>query len=190
MSPLKGCVLPRNRCFLNHDLVLKMAGDGACLNDIGRAVGSKGASVRLYLERNGIHKEWPKTRPGNKNPKWRGGRTVTKNGYVLLYKPEHPHAKFGCYVWEHRYVMEQAIGRLLLPKEVVHHKDGNPANNAIDNLQLFSENREHLAHELKGRCPNWTPDGLARIQKGVEKAANLKRGKTRPEIAQHVQPSP
>jgi hypothetical protein len=45
-----------------------------------------------------------------------------------------------------RYLMEQKIGRKLLDDEQVHHKDGNPLNNAIENLEikLYREHqREH-----------------------------------------------
>lgn len=42
----------------------------------------------------------------------------------------------------HRYVMEQYLGRKLLPSEVVHHKDENKTNNNIDNLIITS----HIAH--------------------------------------------
>ena len=40
---------------------------------------------------------------------------------------------------EHRHVIEQHIGRRLLPHEVVHHKDGNPLNNAVDNLEILTQ---------------------------------------------------
>ena len=36
---------------------------------------------------------------------------------------------------EHRIVMEANIGRKLEPWELVHHKDGNTSNNAIENLE-------------------------------------------------------
>jgi len=39
---------------------------------------------------------------------------------------------------EHRYVMEQALGRKLLPHESVHHKDRNGKNNALANLELWT----------------------------------------------------
>lgn len=40
-------------------------------------------------------------------------------------------------VKKHRLVMEQYIGRTLLPNEDVHHKDGDKQNNDIDNLELL-----------------------------------------------------
>jgi hypothetical protein len=48
---------------------------------------------------------------------------------------------------EHRYVMEEHLGRKLRTSEIVHHKDGNGLNNSIDNLELMSQaihQNEHL----------------------------------------------
>ena len=42
------------------------------------------------------------------------------------------------YVFQHREVMEEHIGRKLFPHETVHHKDGNRANNELSNLELWS----------------------------------------------------
>lgn len=85
-------------------------------------------------------------------PQWKGGRKVRKDGYILVVAPDdHPypadqHVPSGLkYILEHRYVMEQHIGRYLTPKEIVHHIDGNPSNNAIENLQLFATQADHLA---------------------------------------------
>jgi hypothetical protein len=44
----------------------------------------------------------------------------------------------GVPVPEHRLVMEQSLGRKLLDRETVHHRDGNRLNNAIENLELWS----------------------------------------------------
>jgi hypothetical protein len=44
----------------------------------------------------------------------------------------------------HRVVMEQMIGRLLVPGEVVHHRDGNFLNNSPDNLELCASQAEHM----------------------------------------------
>ena len=91
------------------------------------------------------------------NPTWNGGRKTRKDGYVLIYAPDHPNAISDgdgkkTYVLEHRLVMEQHIGRYLLPDEVVHHKDRNPSNNNIDNLQLFSSHSQHI---LKAHRDIW-----------------------------------
>jgi hypothetical protein len=56
-------------------------------------------------------------------------------------------------VLEHRYVMEQFLGRKLKSCEFVHHIDNNPQNNAIENLMLtdIHEHRKlpHTWHEKK-----------------------------------------
>ena len=91
------------------------------------------------------------------NPNWRGGRKIRKDGYTLVIAPDdHPSPAYVTrgtkYILEHRYVMEQHLGRYLDPKEVIHHKDGNPRNNSIDNLRLFASQAEHIrvAHGGKG----------------------------------------
>ena len=89
---------------------------------------------------------------GSKNPNWRGGRRSTPGGYVAVYSPDHPFANRG-YVLEHRLVMEVHLGRMLLPKEVVHHINGIPDDNRIENLALFSSNGNHLHHHAIGRHP-------------------------------------
>lgn len=68
----------------------------------------------------------------------RGARVSNGKGYVLVYLPEHPMAN-GPYVLEHRLVMSEHIGRLLLPTETVHHKNGDRTDNRIENLELWSK---------------------------------------------------
>lgn len=68
------------------------------------------------------------------------------DGYVYLYG--YPLRNYrGCKrtdgVPKHRYVMEQHLGRYLLPGEVVHHIDGNPQNNDISNLALLDDQAAH-----------------------------------------------
>ncbi len=78
------------------------------------------------------------------------GRTVDKSGYALVRAPRHPHCNSGGYVREHRLVMEQVIGRYLLPDEVVTHLDGNKANNNPANLKLYASNSAHKVDQLRG----------------------------------------
>lgn len=44
---------------------------------------------------------------------------------------------------EHRAIMQDYLGRELLPTELIHHKDGNKRNNNISNLEILTRS-EHL----------------------------------------------
>ena len=91
-----------------------------------------------------------KSKKGNGNPKWRGGRTICGE-YIYIYSPNHPQKTLHGYVCEHRLVMEKHIGRFLLPEESIHHIDGNTKNNDISNLRLFSCEGEHRSLHAKYR---------------------------------------
>ena len=102
---------------------------------------------------------------------------MDKDGYILVHMPDHPYATKAGYVREHRLVMERELGRYLLPHEVVDHQYGDKADNDPERLRLFQSNADHLRETLKGRVPNWTPEGRARTLEGV-RAGNRKRGAT------------
>lgn len=145
-------------CDKMADVVLRMSEDGARLAEIGRAVGTSGHRVREFLEKNGIVKKYSCGLPGPKNHRWNGGRTITKDGYVKIWVAGRGR------ILEHRFVMEGIVGRPLLPREVVHHLNKKRDDNRPDNLQLFESNGAHLAHELRGQCPKWSPEGKERTQ--------------------------
>lgn len=81
---------------------------------------------------------------GERNPNWRGGRTVTEQGYVLLRRPGHPDADVRGYVYEHRLIAEIMLGRRLGPDEVVHHVNHDRADNRYENLRVLTR-AEHAA---------------------------------------------
>jgi hypothetical protein len=80
---------------------------------------------------------------------WKGGRSVASNGYVLLRQSDHPLADVRGYVYEHRLVAEQMLGRPLRPEEEIHHKDGNKQNNDPSNLQVMPSSYHHHALHRK-----------------------------------------
>jgi HNH endonuclease len=82
-------------------------------------------------------------RRGAQSPAWKGGKALASHGYVLVHMPEHPEANNG-YVYEHRLVAEQMLGRPLLTGEVVHHKDRNKRHNTPDNLEIHASHAAHL----------------------------------------------
>jgi len=61
----------------------------------------------------------------------------------------HPMANRDGYVPEHRLVMEKKLGRYLTREEVVHHVDGDRANNEPENLVVFASLSEHNAYHAK-----------------------------------------
>lgn len=66
------------------------------------------------------------------------GAFVNKDGYRLIRVPvTRPGAYSSGYMPEHRYVMEQHLGRSLLPGENVHHINGVKTDNRIENLELW-----------------------------------------------------
>ncbi len=122
-------------------------GTGKFAGEISRELGVNSQVVTNCLRRNGIKvtRRWCSLK-GEKNHSWRGGRR--KSGkYVSIYMPSHPQAN-NKYVLEHRLMMEEKLGRYLLPEEVVNHKDGNTLNNNIDNLELFQNNGEHIKYHI------------------------------------------
>lgn len=52
----------------------------------------------------------------------------------------------------HRVVMEKHIGRKLEKQEIVHHIDGNRANNNIKNLEILTQ-AEHIKKHFQNRHP-------------------------------------
>ena len=62
---------------------------------------------------------------------------LSKDGYCYVYYRKHPYCDKGGRVFEHRLIMEQKLGRYILPFENVHHKNGIKSDNAIGNLELW-----------------------------------------------------
>ena len=57
-----------------------------------------------------------------------------KRGYRWIYVTENGRRRAKR---EHRHVVEQHLGRKLTPEEVVHHRNGDPSDNRIENLEVM-----------------------------------------------------
>ena len=90
------------------------------------------------------------TKSGENHPNWKGGRYHHGDGYIIVQLlPDSPYYSMaherGC-VLEHRLVMAQHVGRCLLDSEVVHHINGDKADNQIENLELLPNDASHLPY--------------------------------------------
>ena len=75
----------------------------------------------------------------------------TFNGYILIYKPNHPFCDSQRYVYEHRLIMEKHLERYLRPEETIHHLNGIRDDNRIENLKLFPNHSKHLKFHHKNK---------------------------------------
>ena len=85
-----------------------------------------------------------------------GSGCISSHGYKV-----HGKRKDGkkLYLYEHRMVMEQHLGRPLLSHENVHHLNGNRLDNRIENLELWSKiqpNGQRVIDKIK-----WAQEILA-----------------------------
>jgi hypothetical protein len=83
---------------------------------------------------------------GGNHPNWQTGRSIRKDGYVMIKLPDHPRARSDGYVLEHIVVAEGAIGRSLRIDEVVHHLDHNRQNNEPSNLKVMTHSEHSSLH--------------------------------------------
>ncbi len=67
---------------------------------------------------------------------------INQDGYVLIWEPDHPAAYRNGRMFEHRWVVEQTLGRRLDPDDQVHHVNGIKTDNQPGNLAVKTA-REH-----------------------------------------------
>lgn len=122
---------------------------GSMLSEIVTELGTNRETIRQYLlkrytpkQKRAIVRKNFKQSKGEASPNWKGGKEVTKAGYVRLWISKDQR------VLEHRLVMEQHLGRKLNRAEVVHHINGNNADNRLANLELTTLSEDMRRHQL------------------------------------------
>lgn len=88
---------------------------------------------------------------GSKNSAWKGGRTLASNGYYLVKRIGHPMADCRGYVYEHRLVAAEHLGRMLDRSELVHHKNEIKTDNRWENLEVLSPHQHRAQHRKSNR---------------------------------------
>ena len=93
-----------------------------------------------------------KKRTGNKSGTWKGGKTITFQGYVLIHRSLIPdeykylaNEQRNRYAREHRLVMAMNMKRKLTKEDLVHHLNGIRDDNRPENLAIVNKNN----HERK-----------------------------------------
>lgn len=111
----------------------------------------KRQSKRIFCSAS-CQKKWNR---GKNHYRWTHGVSIHSEGYVLLRKPSHPFSDKKGWILQHRLILEEHLkdtdpesvfleNGYLRPNVVIHHKNGNKADNWINNLQLLQNQSEHM----------------------------------------------
>lgn len=103
---------------------------------------------------------------GAAHPNWRGGMTIDKHGYRLVYSPERKKAH--PYSYEHILVAEKMIGRRLRKSEHVHHINGLKLDNSESNLVVLDDKSHRTLHrQLETLALQLVRDGKIHYENGT-----------------------
>jgi transposase len=89
-----------------------------------------------------------------KNRRVKKDRILSGAGYWMIPIPEnYMGKKYPCgYIYEHRYILEQKIGKYLTSNEIAHHINGNKLDNRSENLEVIIKQKHDSYHsQLKGK---------------------------------------
>ena len=76
---------------------------------------------------------------------------VMQNGYVSVYRADHPRASASGAVYEHVLVVERALGRFLKNEEQVHHVNGDKTDNRNRNLVACEDMAYHKLLHVRAK---------------------------------------
>jgi len=102
---------------------------------------TSGVKRRSLKEASDLAKSNGRIKTGDKSTSWKGGNN---NGYKWVHHN-------GKRMPEQYIVMEELIGRPVKKGEVVHHKNGDRADNRVENLDLMTKSEHSSLHNPKGK---------------------------------------
>lgn len=147
MKILTGKIIPCKNCgkeVYRRPSLLKRTKFSSCSKSCSMVINNKGR-IPWNKGLKGSQVAWNKgiENPSillDKHPSWKGGRNKMSTGYIRIRTVNKD------YQLEHRVLIENKLGRKLLPSEVVHHIDFNKANNDLENLLVFDNQSAHIKH--------------------------------------------
>lgn len=106
-------------------------------------------------------------------------RVRVLNGYRVLYRPEHERAmaneNWKGFVYEHIVIAQEFLGRSLREEEVIHHLDGDRANNRSGNLLVLERGQHTKLHMwLDSGAPTHESRRLNGVNSEKPKSGELK----------------
>jgi hypothetical protein len=149
------------------DEVLKLIRGGKSLLEASEISGVARPTIAGYCRKRGVATR----RTGQRGPDRKsnrggpGNRYVDRDGYVIVYAPDHPWPRRSTNVAEHVMVMELHLGRRIRRNECVHHKDEDRQNNDLSNLELKTRGAHSSEHRRKDVMYR-TRDRLGRFAPG------------------------
>lgn len=92
---------------------------------------------RRFVPGHGYRNSRPPVRHGTDNNRFNGGLCLRDDGRTVIV------CRDGSLLAYYRGVMAAHIGRLLTPEEIVHHINGDPGDDRIENLEIVTR-AEHI----------------------------------------------